>query len=303
MKGFNDYRLPSLDALLAFDTAARLKSFEQAAQALSLTCSALRKRITGLEQLLGLSLFERQGGSLLLTAHGAAYLEQVTPLLQQLVAIPQHRRTVQRQQRLTLCSPPTFARQVLIPRLCEHSQAHPEIDLQIQLSAPMARTGSGQWDLEICGDSPDAPPAQRLLDERLVPMAAPALLARFAPLQLPRDFARLPLLRSPLEPWQPWLQAAGLAMPEPDQGPALLDLGMLLEAAASAQGVILARPSLARNWLAHGQLLALGEVRSMPSFHYTLHMPSPSAAALELARWLHQVCRDAVLQGNAHTLP
>ncbi|MBC2659649.1 LysR family transcriptional regulator [Pseudomonas sp. MSSRFD41] len=300
MKAPNDYRLPSLDALLAFESAARLKSFEQAAEVLALTGSALRKRIAGLEQLLGLSLFERQGGSLRLTADGQLYLEQVAPVLQQLLDIPQHRRTVQRKQRLILCSPPTFARQVLIPRLDEHSRGHPQIDLQIQLSAPLSNISNGQCDLEVRGDSLDAPAARRLLDEQLLPMAAPALLARFRPLQLPADFARLPLLRSPLEPWRPWLQAAGLDLPEPDQGPTLLDLGMLLEAAANAQGVVLARPSLARSWLAQGRLVILGKISSPPSYHYTLDIPLPSPAARELAHWLQRICRDAVAQGNAH---
>ncbi|MGZ0703277.1 LysR substrate-binding domain-containing protein [Pseudomonas piscis] len=300
MKAFNDYRLPSLDALLAFDTAARLKNIEQAAEALALTGSALRKRISGLEQLLGLSLFERQAGSLRLTPDGQLYLEQVAPVLQQLLDIPQHRRTLQRKQRLILCSPPTFARQVLIPRLDEHSRPHPQIDLQIQLSAPLSNTSNGQCDLEVRGDSLDAPPAKRLLDEQLLPMAAPALLARFASLHQPADFSRLPLLRSPLEPWRPWLQAARLDLPEPDQGPTLLDLGMLLEAAANAQGVVLARPSLARSWLAQGRLVILGQVSSPPSYHYTLHMPAPSPAAQDLAHWLQRICRDAVAQGNAH---
>ena len=79
MKRFTDYRLPSIDALLAFETAARLKSFEQTAEALSLTGSALRKRIASLEQLLGLKLFDRQHGTLMLTAQGQVYLEQIRP--------------------------------------------------------------------------------------------------------------------------------------------------------------------------------------------------------------------------------
>ena len=64
--------------------------------------------------------------------------------------------------------------------------------------------------------------------------------------------AGLPLLRSPLEPWQPWFRVAGLDWPEPCAGPRLLDLGMTLEAAANGRGVALARPSLARAWLPRG---------------------------------------------------
>ncbi|MFJ7141173.1 MAG: LysR substrate-binding domain-containing protein [Pseudomonas protegens] len=292
----NDYRLPSLDALLAFAVAAQMMSIDRAAKSLSLTNSALRKRIFTLEQLLGLQLFDRQGGPLALTVEGQIYLDQIAPILTQLLAVPLHRRQAQRKQRLTLNCPPTFARQILVPRLAEHSLAHPDIDLQIQLCAPLTRR-TGQ-DINICGDSAHVAPQQRLLNELLQPMAAPALLERFGYLHLPRDFSRLPLLRSPLEPWRPWLLEARLSLPEPDHGPALLDLGMMLEAAANAQGVVLARPSLAHPWLADGRLLPLGRVRCQPSYHYALHQQNPSPAAQTLCTWLRQVCRDAVHQAE-----
>ncbi|WP_025129743.1 LysR substrate-binding domain-containing protein [Pseudomonas sp. PH1b] len=299
MNNFTDYRLPSLDALLAFQAGAQLQSFERAADALSLTGSALRKRIAGLEQLLGVSLFERQGGTLMLTVQGQVYLEQISPILAQLLAIPGHQRPVQRKQHLMVSCPPTFARQVLIPRLQEHSLACPDVDLQIQLSAPMGSVDGSACDVLISGDSAEVAPGQRLLDEQLQPMAAPALLARFPDLDPVRDFARLPLLRSPLEPWRPWFMQAGLELLEPRQGPALLDLGMMLEAAAKAQGVVLARPSLAQAWLADGQLVAIGKVRSEPSFHYQLRVRQPSPAAAAFSAWLTRVCHETVLEAEA----
>lgn len=289
MKRFTDYRLPSIDALLAFYTAAQLKNFEQTAEALSLTGSALRKRIAGLEQLLGLKLFDRQQGTLVLTAQGQVYLEQVRPILTQLVSIEAHQRPAQRKQRLTISCPPTFARQILLPRLQEHSHAYPDIDLQIELSAPLASAESCASDLHVCGGAADVEPSQRLQ-----PMAAPALLARYGELQPMRDFASLPLLRSPMEPWQPWFNQACLNLPEPDQGPALLDLGMMLEAAVQAQGVVLARPSLALAWLDDGRLVPVGEVRSVPSYHYRLLIKETSPATHAFSQWLIGVCSDTV---------
>ncbi|CAI8862216.1 LysR family transcriptional regulator, glycine cleavage system transcriptional activator [Pseudomonas sp. IT-P44] len=294
MSGFNDYRLPSLDALLAFEAAAQMESFDRAAESLSVTSSALRKRISGLEQLLGVLLFNRLGGTVTLTAQGQAYLEQITPILEQLVAIPMHSRLTQRKQRLTICCPPTFARQILIPRLPEHSAAHPNIDLQIQLSAPLVRSIGGTWDINISGDSAKVEPEHRLLDEQLQPLAAPDLLTRFGSLHLLDDISRLPLLRSPLEPWRPWFNEAQLDLPEPHVGPVLLDLGMMLETAANGQGVVLARPSLARSWLADGRLVPLGKIRSKPSFHYEVSVLQPSVAADAFVAWLKQICCEAV---------
>uniref|UniRef100_UPI00105136E1 LysR family transcriptional regulator n=1 Tax=Pseudomonas aeruginosa TaxID=287 RepID=UPI00105136E1 len=132
----DDFRFPSIEALQAFEAAARLGTFERAAELLSITGSAASKRVSGLEGMLGVSLLQRDGRSLALTSHGREYLEQIAPILAQLAAVPLHRRQVQRQQRLTLRTPPTFARQILIPRLASFAEACPEIELEILLSSP-----------------------------------------------------------------------------------------------------------------------------------------------------------------------
>ena len=111
----DDLRLPSLDALRAFEAASRLGSFERAADALAVTASAIGKRIAALESLLGSELLQRGGKALQPTAGGRDYLAQVQPALTLLLAVPQHRRPVQRVRRLRVSSPPTFARQVLVP--------------------------------------------------------------------------------------------------------------------------------------------------------------------------------------------
>jgi LysR family glycine cleavage system transcriptional activator len=104
-----------------------------------------------------------------------------------------------------------------------------------------------------------------LMRDRVLPLASPALLARLPPLKSPADLANTPRLRTPLEPWAPWFAAAGLAWGEPTQGPKLVDLGLTLEAAVSGQGVALARPSLARHWLAAGTLVAPFSIQAIPA--------------------------------------
>ncbi|MCT6033357.1 LysR family transcriptional regulator [Pseudomonas aeruginosa] len=276
----DDFRFPSIEALQAFEAAARLGTFERAAELLSITGSAASKRVSGLEGMLGVSLLQRDGRSLALTSHGREYLEQIAPILAQLAAVPLHRRQVQRQQRLTLRTPPTFARQILIPRLASFAEACPEIELEILLSSPSDGQDLPLADVEVRGDSHGVAAGERLLEERVLPLAG------------------LPLLRSPLEPWQPWFRVAGLDWPEPCAGPRLLDLGMTLEAAANGQGVALARPSLARAWLAEGRLVVLFPLRSAPTHHYHLRSHQASPASQRFAAWLAAICREAVVQGR-----
>ena len=99
-----DLRFPSIDGLRAFDAAARLGTFERAADELHVTASAVSKRVATVEALIGAPLLLRQGKQLALTATGREYLEQVRTALGLLAAMPQHRRAAQRMQRLRITS-------------------------------------------------------------------------------------------------------------------------------------------------------------------------------------------------------
>lgn len=288
-------RLPSLDALLAFDAVARCGSFEAAAAELALTASAVAKRVAGLEERLDQPLFVRQPPrGLSLTPAGHEYLPQVRQALALLQAMPQHQRSGARRERLRVSSTPTFARQLIVPALPGFTAAHPQVELELTLSVPLLAEGDAGADVEIRhGAVPgDMAAAQVLLHDRLTPLAAPALLARFGPLQTPADLLALPLLRTPLQPWAPWLRAAGLAdAAEPDDGPRLVDLGLTLAAALAGQGVALARLSLARHELAEGRLVQPFALTVPAERHYGLLVHRPSAAADAFAGWLQQHCR------------
>lgn len=282
-----DIRYPSIDGLRAFEATARLGSFERAADELNVTPSAVSKRVATLEDLLGTPLLLRSARALALTAAGKEYLAQVGAALGLLAAVPLHRRAVQRSERLRITAPPTFARQVLVPQLEQFTQAHPEIELEIVLSIPYLDAAGTDADIEVRnGNAGDAP----LMRDIVMPVASPALLSRLPPMKEPADLAHAPLLRTPLEPWTPWFRAAGLDWPEPAQGPRLVDLGLTLEAAVSAQGVALARPSLAKSWIEAGVLKPLFRIHSTPAHQYHLLPHAAHGAPALFAQWLRAVC-------------
>lgn len=288
-------RLPSLDALLAFEAAARFGGFEAAAAELAITASAVAKRIASLEERLDQPLFLRHSAKgLSLTAAGHEYLPQVRQALALLQAMPLHQRGTAQRERLRVSSTPTFARQLLVPALPGFVAAHAHIELELTLTVPLLAEGDAGADLEIRhGAVPNEIAAdQVLLRDRLTPLAAPALLAAHAPLREPADLLALPLLRTPLQPWAPWLRAASLVdATEPDEGPRLVDLGLTLAAALAGQGVALARLSLARHELAEGRLVQPFALTVPAERHYGLvcHRHSPATEAF--AAWLHAHCR------------
>lgn len=295
-----DLRFPSIDALRAFDAAARLGSFERAAQELAVTASAVSKRIATLEDLLGAPLLTRGGRTLALTAHGKEYLAQVRAALGLLATVPLHRRAQQRIQKLRVSAPPTFARLVLVPALAEFTAAQPQIELEVVLSIPFLEEASAvDADVDIRHGDVAALGSVLLMADVVVPLASPALLDRSPPVRAPADLARLPLLRTPVEPWSPWFRVAGLDWPEPATGPRLVDLGLTLEAALHGQGVVLARPSLARAALAAGALRPLLPLTATPALQYHLRVHQATPAAEHFAQWLEAVAADAARAGLA----
>lgn len=281
-------RLPSIDGLLAFEAAARLGSLERAAEVLHVSASAVGKRIATLEERLGQPLLTRQ--PLRLTAAGKEYLAQVRTALSLLAAVPLHRREQQRIVRLSITSPPTFARQVLVPALPDFEAAHPDVELELLLSTPYLDQPAPPADVEIFAGTIPAG-GEVLLDDVVTPMAAPSLLARLPAIEAPTDLASAPLLRTPLQPWQPWLRAAGLDWPEPAQGTRFVDLGLTLEAAACGQGIVLGRPSLSATYLRGGALKRLFDLTVPAAMPYGLVRRADGDAARAFARWLVRHCQ------------
>ena len=288
-------RLPSIDGLSAFEASARLGSFERAASELHVTASAVSKRVATLEDLLGTPLLTRGPKALSLTPTGKEYLVEVRIALDHLQRIPLHQRASQRIDRLSLSMLPTFARQILMPRLYEYLDAHPEVDLEVVIGVPFLDVAGVDAHLELRHGRPDAG-ARALMDDVVIPVATPALLTELA-LREPEDLARAPLIRCPLEPWSPWLQAAGLNPTEPTAGPRLVDVGLMYEAALQDQGVALARPSLIRPWLRRGELVPVLPLAVRSVYQYYLVQPLRGDVAMGFGAWLEGVCKEAAEAG------
>ncbi|MFX5922307.1 LysR substrate-binding domain-containing protein, partial [Acinetobacter baumannii] len=66
-----------------------------------------------------------------------------------LANVPLHQRAAQRQQRLRVTAPPTFARQVLVPFLERFTSAHPQFELEVVLSIPFLDAAGTEADIEV----------------------------------------------------------------------------------------------------------------------------------------------------------
>lgn len=283
--------LPPLQALRALEAAARRRSFSRAAEELHLTHSAVSHHLRALETELGVELFRRTGSRMIPTAAGAQLAERVRRSLDDLRdALDATRPGVSGVTRLELSVMSDFASVWLIPRLGDFYDRHPMVDLSLRMHADVTPPDPYPFDIGIWHRRVDEPGFQirKLLDDQVVAVCSPALLARHPGFRI-EDLASMPLLRFSRRSWRDFFEAAGVAGDEPERGPVFDDAGLLLQATVAGQGAATARLQLARGFIERGELVQLGQVRIPASldYYFTWREGHPREAAIQqFYRWI-----------------
>jgi LysR family glycine cleavage system transcriptional activator len=255
--------LPPLNALRAFEAAARHLSFTRAAAELFVTQAAVSHQIKALEGHVGVKLFRRLPRQLLLTDEGQAYAHALTDVFARLGRATARLREPEatRRRLLTVSVVPSFAARWLVPRLGRFRQQHPEIDVRVAPQSAAADFARDDVDVGIrygAGKYPGLR-SDRLLDDELFPVCSPRLCRGAHALRRPRDLRHHVLLHDETtDDWRTWLAVAGVgadAGVDVTRGPIFTDASMLLEAALGGQGVALARRVLAAEELRTGRLV------------------------------------------------
>src|SRR5881275_2589886 len=171
-------RLPSLNALKAFEAAARHESFTRAAEELCVTQGAVSHQVKALEAELGIKLFNRERQRLIITEAGRDYLAVLRDAFDRIAVGTE--RLVQRQTSgvLTVSTSPDFAAKWLVNRLGRFAEAHPEIDLRV--SATMHHVDFAREDVDVAirhgdGNWPGHD-VVRLCSEQLFPVCSPKFM-------------------------------------------------------------------------------------------------------------------------------
>ncbi|MBP2314041.1 transcriptional regulator GcvA [Azospirillum soli] len=302
-------RLPPLNALRAFEAAARHLSFTKAADELHVTQAAVSHQIKGLEEWLGMPLFRRLNRALLLTEAGQSYLPAVRDALDTLSHATERLFRKDSAGALTISTMPSFAAKWLVMRLVRFQSKHPELEVRLHSTPQVVdfgqqdvdiaiRFGSGRWPTLRC---------ERLLTEDIFPVCSPALLDGDRPLAAPEDLRHHTLLHDDyMITWSVWAEAAGLTGLDMTRGPRFDDSALLLQAAVEGAGVALARGVLVADDIAAGRLVRLFDVHLPGDYAYYVVAPPhyfsrPKVKAFR--DWLFEEAaateRDAHLLGPA----
>lgn len=290
-------RLPPLNAVRAFEAAARHASFTRAADELRVTHGAVSRQVQVLEAWLGMPLFERLNRRVVLTEAGGAYAAEIGAALDRIALATARQAERGRPRLLHVNALATFTLRWLIPRLSGFQVAHPAIEVRLTTSnVPLAQVAE-PFDVAIRG-GPDSRPghiAQPFLSERRIPVCSPALLQRL-PLEEPGQLRQHTLLHAATLPqvWPQWLRVAGVPDLQPQASVTLEHFYLTLQAALDGLGVAMGPERLIADDVAAGRLTLPFAGPALPARSYYAYVPEPRAddpAVRAFCGWLAEAAR------------
>ncbi|HMJ93590.1 MAG TPA: LysR family transcriptional regulator [Allosphingosinicella sp.] len=276
-----------LNALRAFEAAARHESFTRAAIELCVTPAALSHQVKALEERLGASLFRRLPRGLALTDEGQALLPVLRDSFDRIAELLQRFDAGVVREVLAVGAVGTFAVGWLLPRLASFQAAHPFVDLRLSTNNNRVDIAAEGLDFAIrFGDGAwHGIEAERLFAAPLTPLCTPAIAERLAE---PADLGRETLLRSyRADDWSDWFRAAGAAPPAV-RGPVFDSSWVMIEAAMQGAGVALAPSSMFERELTEGALVRPFEAEVDTGAYWLTRLKSrsPTAAMRAFRDWI-----------------
>jgi LysR family glycine cleavage system transcriptional activator len=257
-------RLPPLNALRAFEAAARHLSFTKAAAELHVTQAAISHQVRALEDHLGVALFKRRNKAVILTESGQLCLPGIREGFDRLAEAIERIRAPDAANLLSVTTTPSFAAKWLVPRLNRFRLTHPEIEVRIDASIHVIDLERERFDLAIRygGGSYPGLRSELLIEVAVSPVCSPRLLKGKRALKTPGDLKHHTLLHTDwidrdeegLD-WGMWLLAAGVTDVDWTRGPQFNDQTVAIQAAIEGHGVALGRSGLVDADIAAGRLV------------------------------------------------
>lgn len=305
--------MPPLSALRAFEAAARHLSFTRAAAELNVTPGALSHQIRGLEEFLGVRLFERQTRAIALTPQGQLLypgLQAGFGLIRDAVT---GLRGVRNDHVLVISTPPGLTSKWLASRLYRFADAYPDIDVRISSSATTADFWADNVDAAIRSlpanhEEDSALDYEKLFNVTLTPVCSPKLIARWGPLDAKGALTRVPLIhddslagKQDVPTWIDWLTATGREDMDIGRGLRFSSADHALDAALEGTGLLLAHTIMAYDDLRSGRLVMPfnAVLPSRRAYHFVCPRSKLKQRSVKAFRnWL----RDEVRRLDTHLL-
>lgn len=292
--------LPPLNALRAFEAAARTGSYVAAAEELGVSAAAISQQIRKLEDFLGKQMFMRMNNRVVLTDAGHTIREGTAAALQMISDSTEQLVSDRSRSRLVISTIDSVAEKWLISRLAAYSRAHPDFRFDLRVEPDPADFARHNIDLRLGYDPGQYPEHNIVLLQQdvVLPLCSPAYLTR-NPAAGTVGMAAVPeddLLHTSWgesfgshPTWQGWFVKAGLQPPSATKGFQAGRSSLVLDLAREGLGVALGQRMMALDDIACGRLLALSDSSIALGYPYCLAYPrakSRKRHLLALASWL-----------------
>lgn len=272
-------RLPPLECLRVFEVAGRHESFVKAGDELSVTPAAVAHRVKTLERHLDIRLFVRHHHGVRLNRAGTEYLREIQRILADVRDVTERLGTHHSGNHLTIISIEVFAEKWLMPRLSAFRRLHQEMAIDLHTDHREVDPVQQDFDVWITYASAvgDALIAETLLEESLVPVCSPSLLAARERPARPSDLRSWPLLYDFewAADWSHWFAHHGEAPPDLSHASGFRLYSMLIQGAVDGMGVAVGHASMISQELESGRLVPLfGEPIAAPSQYLFVTTPA-----------------------------
>ena len=287
-------RLPSLNALRAFEAVARHLSLTEAANELHVTPAAISHHVKALEEDVGTTLLRRVKGEFVLTEAAQAALPPLRAGFDQIAESARRLRSDASNNILTISVGLTLASSFLVRRLGKFRETYPDIDVRLHTTDRVADFARDGVDVAIRFGRGIYPGMEsfRLFEEEIFPVCSPALLEQGPPLEKPRDLEHFTLLHvewtphaSELDDWGTWLQTAGADNVDATRGPRFSHSSIALQSAVEGQGVAFGSESLAGDEIRAGRLVRPFDLSLPMNYAYYLLYPEAMATVPKIANF------------------
>lgn len=291
-------KLPPLNSVRAFESAARNVSFTKAAQELFVTHGAISKQVAVLESWLRTPLFTRSQSLVTLTEAGRTLLAAVTPALDRISVTAMQLMEKNESATLRVSAPPTFTMRWLIPRISAFQRKRPGVDIKLTTSTAAVNFEESNYDIAIRGSHQpwQGGVSTPFMTETIVPICHPDLIED-GRLTEPADLGRQTLISYDTEPvsWSDWLTLANVSQLRPAEALQFEQMYFALQAAAEGLGVVLVPLFLVADDIISDKLCAPFGMRYYRQRQYFANSPTSPGNNLLLEnfkQWLFKEGQD-----------
>jgi len=292
----NLYRTPPLNAVRAFEAAARLGSYVAASQALHVTQPAIGRHVKILEEWLDVQLFNRTSRGVTLTAEGAEYFKAVTKAFELLAEAGASVSKKPEERWLRIICAPAFASRWLTPRIAQLRRLRPGLKISIEPNFSFTSVDPARADLGIAyGLAESLPASKELLIKPLAfPVCSPAFLASLSSKPTLADLASCQLTHTDHgNYWNAWFAAKGLNT-RVSTDISHVSADVVLNQAQRGLGIALANELLVATELIDGSLIRCPEESALMGGYYLLTPPQAMAESTEwFINWIRNTLMEA----------